>query len=220
MSEADPNRLPGDDAKPLPADARVRRDAFKDAIGELPAAIGDPEAFGATWQAMHQIGRGLDVQQLADALEVPEDAGEYADALRGILVRIPNGWGRWISCGRGWYPILAELDAELATLLPRYRVYQAKEKFAGLRFYWHAGERIINPDDPEPGPRDGCERSRGGALACRARGMATAARCVPRNARGQGARQGPASSDRAGRAARRPGGFARGGDMRVLRRAR
>jgi hypothetical protein len=152
MSEADPNRLPGDDAKPLPADARVRWDAFKDAIGELPAAIGDPEAFGATWQAMHQIGRGLDLQQLIDALEIPEDAGEYADALRGILVRIPDGWGRWISCGRGWYPLLAELDAELARLLPRYRVYQVKEKFAGLRFYWHAGERILNPDDPSPRP--------------------------------------------------------------------
>lgn len=150
MSETGPNRLPGDDAKPLPADARVRWDAFADVISEFPAAIGDPEAFGAAWEAMHQIGREPDPRQLIDALDIPEDAGEYADALRGILVRIPNGWGRWISCGRGWYPILAELAAELATLLPRYRVYQVKEKFAGLRFCWHAGERILNPDDPEP----------------------------------------------------------------------
>jgi len=150
MGDVDPKSLPGEDAKPLPADARVRWEAFADAVGEFPAAIGDPEAFGAAWEAMHQNGRGLDPRQFIDALEIPEDAVEYADALRGILVRIPDGWGRWISCGRGWYPLLAQLDAELATLLPTYRVYQVKEKFAGLRFYWHAGERVVNPDDPEP----------------------------------------------------------------------
>ncbi|MGI8557872.1 MAG: hypothetical protein ACR2ND_06135 [Solirubrobacteraceae bacterium] len=65
-------------------------------------------------------------------------------------MRIPDGWGRWISCGRGWYPLLVELDAELDTLLPAYRLYQVKEKFAGLRFYWAVGERVVNPDDPEP----------------------------------------------------------------------
>lgn len=65
---------------------------------------------------------------------------EFADGLRGILIRIPDGWGRWVSCERGWYPLLTELDGELAVVLPRYRIYQVKEKFAGLRFYWHSGE--------------------------------------------------------------------------------
>lgn len=97
MSDAKRSGFPGEDAEPLPADARDRWDAFRsDAVGELPAAIRDPKAFGAAWEAMRQIGGGLDVRQLADALEVPTDAGEYADALRRILVRIPDGWGRWI----------------------------------------------------------------------------------------------------------------------------
>jgi hypothetical protein len=85
---------------------------------------------------MWQISSGLDGGQFADALEIPEDAGEYADALRRMLVRIPDGWGRWIRCERGWYPLLAELDADLAALLPRYEIYQVKEKFGGLRLYW------------------------------------------------------------------------------------
>jgi hypothetical protein len=106
---------------------------------------------------MWQISSGLDGGQFADALEIPEDAGEYADALRRMLVRIPDGWGRWIRCERGWYPLLAELDADLAALLPRYEIYQVKEKFGGLRLYWNSGERVLDPNDPEP-PRS--ERTR------------------------------------------------------------
>jgi hypothetical protein len=29
-------------------------------------------------------------------------------------------------------------------------LHQAKEKFGTLRFYWDAGERILDPGDPEP----------------------------------------------------------------------
>ena len=150
MSEIDPNRPPGEDAKPLPPDARVRWQAFGDAVGELMAATSDPDDLEAAARAIEQIMPGLDGQEFRDALEIPEDAGEYADALRGMLVRIPDRWGRWIRCERGWYPLLAELDAELAVLLPRYRIHQVKEKFGGLRFYWHSGERILDPGDPEP----------------------------------------------------------------------
>jgi hypothetical protein len=150
VSEIDPNRLPGEDAEPLPPDARVRWDAFKSAIGELVAATDDTAGLEAAARAVQQIMRGLDATQYADALDVPEDAGEFADGLRGMLVRIPDGWGRWISCERGWYSLVTELDGELAVLLPRYRIYQVKEKFAGLRFYWDSGERIVDPDDPEP----------------------------------------------------------------------
>jgi len=145
----DPKGLPGENAEPLPPDARARWDAFMSAVGELVTAS-DDEGLEAGARAVHQIMRGLDAKQYADSLDVPEDAGEFADALRGMLVRIPDGWGRWISCERGWYPLLAELDAELALLLPRYQIHQVKEKFAGLRFYWHSGERIVDPGDPEP----------------------------------------------------------------------
>ncbi len=32
--------------------------------------------------------------ELLNAVHVPKDAGEHADALRGMLARIPDGWGR------------------------------------------------------------------------------------------------------------------------------
>jgi len=92
----------------------------------------------------------VDYQHLLDAVHVPEDAGEHAEALRGILLRIPDGWGRWISCDRGWYPLLVELDEKLRTVLPNYALHQVKEKFGGLRYYWESGEDVRDPDDPEP----------------------------------------------------------------------
>ena len=92
----------------------------------------------------------VDDQQSLNALHVPEDAGEHADALRGMLVRIPDGWGRWIRCDRGWYPLLVELDEQLRALLPNYELDQVKEKYGGLRYYWESGEEIQDPNDPEP----------------------------------------------------------------------
>jgi hypothetical protein len=89
-----------------------------------------------------------DQQQSLNALHVPEDAGEHAEALRGMLVRIPDGWGRSISCGRGWYPLLVELDEQLRALLPNYLIYQVKEKFGGLRYYWEPGGEDRDPSDP------------------------------------------------------------------------
>ncbi len=76
-----------------------------------------------------------------------------------MLLRIPDGWGRWISCSRGWYPLLVELDEQLQALLPVYVIHQIKEKFGGLRYYWKSGEEIHDPDDPKPPTpeRDGSE---------------------------------------------------------------
>ncbi len=87
-------------------------------------------------------GRDVEDQQILNAMHVPEDAGEHADALRGMLARIPDGWGRWISCSRGWYPLLVELDEQLRALLPNYVIHQVKEKFGGLRYYWDPGEEV------------------------------------------------------------------------------
>jgi hypothetical protein len=105
----------------------------------------------------------VDYQQLLNTVHVPEDAGEHAEALRGILLRIPYGWGRWISCDRGWYPLLVELDEQLRMLLPNYVLHQVKEKFGGLRYYWESGEDVHDPKDPEPPTpgRDGNEAERG-----------------------------------------------------------
>jgi len=51
------------------------------------------------------------------------------------MMRIPDGWGRCISCDAGWYPIIVELDAALANLDPNYEVQQVKEKYGTLRYY-------------------------------------------------------------------------------------
>ncbi len=64
---------------------------------------------------------------IRDALRIPDDAGEYAEALRKILLRIPDGWGRWISCDRGWYRLVCELDSAVVQLDPAYEVHQCKE---------------------------------------------------------------------------------------------
>jgi hypothetical protein len=94
---------------------------------------GDEEGAAA---AMNQLRHmDLDLARFRDSLHVPGDAGDLEDALTRLLLRIPDGWGRWIGCSRGWYPLIVRLDAQLAALDPEYTVHQVKEKFGGLRFY-------------------------------------------------------------------------------------
>ena len=71
-----------------------------------------------------------------DSFHVPPDAGEYTDGLVAIMIRIPDGWGRWIRCDKGWYPIIVDVDRRIADLDPNYVVHQVKEKFGGLRYYF------------------------------------------------------------------------------------
>jgi len=146
----------------MPSDAQARWDAYADAVRQLASSTNDAEGFRAAWGAMSQAAHGLDHQQILNAIHVPKDAGEHAQALRGMLVRIPDGWGRWISCDRGWYPLLVELDGQLRTLLPDYVIHQVKEKYGGLRYYWESGEEVHDPNDPEPPTpgRDGNEAER------------------------------------------------------------
>jgi hypothetical protein len=78
----------------------------------------------------------MDLEKMRDTLHVPEDAGEYKDDLLEILNRIPEGWGRWISCDKGWYKLLADTNKELRYMYPEYQIHQVKEKFGTLRYYW------------------------------------------------------------------------------------
>ncbi|MDR0849348.1 MAG: hypothetical protein LBN10_10010 [Propionibacteriaceae bacterium] len=77
----------------------------------------------------------IDTARILDSLHVPEDAGEYGESITAILLRIPDSWGRWLSCDAGWYPLITKLDADLAALAPDYVVHQVKEKFGTLRYY-------------------------------------------------------------------------------------
>jgi hypothetical protein len=69
-----------------------------------------------------------------------EETNHDAEALAALLNRIPDGWARVASCGPGWHPLLLQLDAQLSELEPAYIVYQIKEKFGGLRFYFGVPE--------------------------------------------------------------------------------
>jgi hypothetical protein len=79
-----------------------------------------------------------------DTPRLPKDAGKNAQALSAIIARIPSRWGRWISCDKGWFPLVINCDKELAILDPDYAVHQVKEKFGGLRYYF---ETSASADD-------------------------------------------------------------------------
>lgn len=61
---------------------------------------------------------------------------EFPEYLEPILSRIDSSFPRDIECGKGWWPLLADLNAKLAEIDPDYRIYQIKEKFGGLRYYF------------------------------------------------------------------------------------
>ena len=52
-----------------------------------------------------------------------------------LLVRIPDGWGTWISCSSGWFALLARVERELAEDCPTFAAHQIKEKHGTLRLY-------------------------------------------------------------------------------------
>ena len=86
----------------------------------------------------------FEYNEARDSFHMPQDAGEYSDGLVAIMMRIPDGWGRWIRCDRGWDSIIVDVDQKLAELDPNYVVHQVKEKFGGLRYYF---EPTANVDE-------------------------------------------------------------------------
>jgi hypothetical protein len=135
MTDDQEVRLAGAEAEPLNPRDQAGWDAVRAHVADFAVAVtlDDAEGFAAAIAAVRQTT--VDLSRVLDALHVPADAGELAPALERILRRIPDGWGRWISCGPGWYPILVHLDTQLAAIDPGYVVHQVKEKFGGLRYY-------------------------------------------------------------------------------------
>lgn len=118
------------------------------AISDLAHALlaGDREGGDAAFAAVEQADSQVDRDSLLDKFHMPRDAHGYEDGLRAIMLRIPPGWGRWVSCSRGWYSIVIQLDRDLAEIDPDYVVHQVKEKYAGLRYYFHASEGVTEAD--------------------------------------------------------------------------
>ena len=114
-----------------------REAALRATVLDLSVAVvgggATKEELVAAMEAVRQIP--IDLERMTNALHLPGDAGEYEDTLRALLERIPDGWGRWIQCGPGWYPILARTEEQLRQIDPDYQVLQIKEKFGTLRFY-------------------------------------------------------------------------------------
>ena len=103
--------------------------------------------------------RGIEFVQVRDrdAIHMPRDAGEYGDGLLDIMLRIPDGWGRWIHVERGWYSLVCELDRSLADVVPDYVVHQVKQKFGSLNYHWAPPSDVrpfSDPDDPHPSYTD------------------------------------------------------------------
>jgi len=142
------NNRPGENAEPLGGELAENWAASTAHLREASAALrrGDREsAVEAFRAALDEPMMADDLAEVRDALHVPEDAGELAPALELILRRIPDGWGRWVTMSRGWYPIIVALDRRLAELDEDYVVHQVKEKFGGLRYYFEPSDHS-SPD--------------------------------------------------------------------------
>ena len=147
----------------LPQPDEQREEALRAAIDDLAKAAVDADStedeITAAVEAIRQVP--IDAERMLNALHVPDDAGEYEPALRALLARIPDGWGPWIDCGPGWYPILARLEERLQQIDPDYRVHQIKEKFGTLRFYFssrHLDASLEVAADAEAESERTCER--------------------------------------------------------------
>jgi len=151
--------LPGADATSLDAVEAARWDAARRSIAGLADAVQEgrvsPDDVAATAAQLGAID--VDLGRVLDAIHVPDDAGEWASGLERILRRIPDGWGRWVSVGPGWYGLVCELDADLAAIDPGYIVHQVKEKFGTLRYYFASSPAPPLPcclawDESHPAP--------------------------------------------------------------------
>ena len=58
------------------------------------------------------------------------------ERLHLVVSRIADGYEKYVSCDKGWWPIIEQLDLRLAEIDPSYVIYQVKEKFGQLRFYY------------------------------------------------------------------------------------
>ncbi|MFT4233911.1 MAG: hypothetical protein QM607_02735 [Microbacterium sp.] len=160
-----------DEISELTETERERWRAAQDSIQQFAYATlyGDTEGAAALQGQMRSID--IDLARIRDSLHGPEDAGEYAFALETILRRIPDGWGRWISCPAGWYPLIVVLDRQLAQLDPDYEVHQVKKKYGTLRFYAEPSNDSVDREEFDRLIDETEKRSESAREQCGALGM-------------------------------------------------
>ena len=66
--------------------------------------------------------------------------------LQEILDRINDNYHKSIDCESGWYPLIINCHKELLALDPNYEVFQIKQKFGGLRYYFGTNDDAKRAD--------------------------------------------------------------------------
>lgn len=61
---------------------------------------------------------------------------EMKNPLKPLLDRFVEPYDPIIWCGLGWTKLLLDLNSEIEAIDPLYSLYQVKEKFGTLRFYY------------------------------------------------------------------------------------
>ena len=74
-----------------------------------------------------------------EVIVAARNAPERLERMKPILDRIPPEWGTYLP-DPGWDQLLLELDARISETDPDYTIFQAKEKFGTLRFYFSASD--------------------------------------------------------------------------------
>jgi hypothetical protein len=65
---------------------------------------------------------------------------DYPEYLDAVINRIDPTFGKTIDCEQGWWQIVADCANELESIDQDYVIYQVKEKFGTLRFYFRASD--------------------------------------------------------------------------------
>lgn len=69
---------------------------------------------------------------------------DYPETLKPVLDRIDPTFGKTIDCDKGWWDLVVLCDKELASIDPNYSIFQIKEKFGGLRYYFKPSKHELN----------------------------------------------------------------------------
>lgn len=113
---------------------------------------------GAVTSVEH-IVEAFDLLKVAESLDIDIGLEDPADnpTLQAMLERIPRKWGRYLSCGPGWWPLLGATDTVLTSLIGPYTIQQVKEKFGGLRYYWEPVllETVLETETVKPATIEG-----------------------------------------------------------------
>ena len=72
--------------------------------------------------------------------EIPENP----QLLEAVLRRFDKDFPAVIDCRKGWHQLVVDCDLELAAIDPNYKIYQIKEKFGTLRYYFQQSDGLTS----------------------------------------------------------------------------